>query len=193
MTEYCAMPSKSSRQPAVLCSDRDTTWRDLGSPLGGRRPRRCPAIGSPSPRSCCVLGDPIDAEEQQRPCHRPRRRDGDEAPRTPSSPTRGKSRLGVGLSRTRLGGGKGERGAYPSAHFQPVFRTGCAASWYQSNPTPRLTSHTRDARAEGRVPVKVISETLGHESPAFTLKQYAYVIPGMQAEAAALIARLLSR
>jgi integrase len=30
------------------------------------------------------------------------------------------------------------------------------------------------------VPVKVISERLGHESPAFTLKQYAHVIPGMQ-------------
>ena len=34
------------------------------------------------------------------------------------------------------------------------------------------------------VPVKVISERLGHETPAFTLKQYAHVIPGMQAEAA---------
>lgn len=39
------------------------------------------------------------------------------------------------------------------------------------------------------VPVKVISERLGHESPAFTLKQYAHVLPGMQAEAAALVAR----
>ena len=38
------------------------------------------------------------------------------------------------------------------------------------------------------VPVKVISERLGHESPAFTLKQYAHVLPGMQAEAAVLIA-----
>lgn len=38
------------------------------------------------------------------------------------------------------------------------------------------------------VPVKVISERLGHESPAFTLKQYAHVVPGMQAEAAAVIA-----
>lgn len=41
------------------------------------------------------------------------------------------------------------------------------------------------------VPVKVISERLGHESPAFTLKQYAHVIPGMQAEAAAQIASLV--
>jgi integrase len=41
------------------------------------------------------------------------------------------------------------------------------------------------------VPVKVISERLGHESPAFTLKQYAHVIPGTQAEAAAQVANLV--
>jgi len=41
------------------------------------------------------------------------------------------------------------------------------------------------------VPVKVISERLGHEDPAFTLKQYAHVIPGMQAEAASIVANLV--
>lgn len=41
------------------------------------------------------------------------------------------------------------------------------------------------------VPVKVISERLGHESPAFTLKQYAHVLPGMQAEAAAQFAAMI--
>ena len=41
------------------------------------------------------------------------------------------------------------------------------------------------------VPVKVISERLGHETPAFTLKQYAHVIPGMQAEAASAVSRLV--
>jgi integrase len=41
------------------------------------------------------------------------------------------------------------------------------------------------------VPVKVVSERLGHESPAFTLKQYAHVVPGMQAEAAVLIAAVV--
>lgn len=42
------------------------------------------------------------------------------------------------------------------------------------------------------VPVKVISERLGHESPAFTLKQYAHVVPGMRAEAAELIAAVVA-
>jgi integrase len=41
------------------------------------------------------------------------------------------------------------------------------------------------------VPVKVVSERLGHETPAFTLKQYAHVIPGMQAEAAKQIATVV--
>jgi integrase len=54
--------------------------------------------------------------------------------------------------------------------------------------------HTHATIALGAgVPVKVISERLGHENPAFTLKQYAHVMPGMQAEAAALIAALVTR
>jgi len=41
------------------------------------------------------------------------------------------------------------------------------------------------------VPVKVVSERLGHESPAFTLKEYAHVLPGMQAEAARAVAAMV--
>jgi integrase len=48
-------------------------------------------------------------------------------------------------------------------------------------------THTSIALKAG-VPVKVITERLGHESPAFTLKQYAHVIPGMQADAARTVA-----
>lgn len=42
------------------------------------------------------------------------------------------------------------------------------------------------------VPVKVVSERLGHASPGFTLNVYQHVLPGMQAEAAATFSRLLS-
>ncbi len=53
--------------------------------------------------------------------------------------------------------------------------------------------HTHASLAlKAGVSVKVISERLGHESPAFTLTQYAHVIPGMQAEAAARIAALVA-
>jgi integrase len=42
------------------------------------------------------------------------------------------------------------------------------------------------------VPVKVVSERLGHASPGFTLNVYQHVVPGMQAEAAVAFSRLLS-
>ena len=52
--------------------------------------------------------------------------------------------------------------------------------------------HTHATLAmQAGVPIKVISERLGHESPAFTMKQYAHVLPTMQSEAAMLIASVV--
>lgn len=52
--------------------------------------------------------------------------------------------------------------------------------------------HTHATLAmQAGVPIKVISERLGHESPSFTMKQYAHVLPTMQAEAASLIANVV--
>ena len=42
------------------------------------------------------------------------------------------------------------------------------------------------------VPVKVVSERLGHANVAFTMSVYQHVLPGMQAAAAATFARLLT-
>ena len=42
------------------------------------------------------------------------------------------------------------------------------------------------------VPVKVVSERLGHATASFTLDVYGWVLPGMQAEAAAVFSRLMS-
>lgn len=41
------------------------------------------------------------------------------------------------------------------------------------------------------VPIKVVSERLGHSHPAFTMATYQHVLPGMQADAAARFAKLL--
>lgn len=41
------------------------------------------------------------------------------------------------------------------------------------------------------VPVKVVSERLGHANPAFTMTVYQHVIPGMQEEAASLFSDLV--
>ena len=42
------------------------------------------------------------------------------------------------------------------------------------------------------VPVKVVSERLGHGNPAFTIDTYQHVLPGMQAEAARIFEKLIS-
>ncbi len=45
---------------------------------------------------------------------------------------------------------------------------------------------------EAGVNPKIVSERLGHHSVAFTLDTYAHVTPGMQAEAAEKLARIVA-
>jgi integrase len=42
------------------------------------------------------------------------------------------------------------------------------------------------------VPVKVVSERLGHANPAFTITVYQHIIPGMQADAATVFSDLVA-
>lgn len=63
---------------------------------------------------------------------------------------------------------------------------------------PRITLHgLRHGHAtllvKAGVPIKVVSERLGHADPGFTLRQYAHVLPSMQAEAAKQITALVDR
>jgi integrase len=54
--------------------------------------------------------------------------------------------------------------------------------------------HTHATLAlQAGVPITVVTERLGHHSPAFTLAQYAHAMPGMQALAAARVADLVHR
>ena len=60
----------------------------------------------------------------------------------------------------------------------------------RSSELPRIRLHDlRHTHAtillNAGVPVKVVSERLGHSSPAFTMTVYQHVLPGMQADAAA--------
>lgn len=61
------------------------------------------------------------------------------------------------------------------------------------SPLPRIRlhdlhhTHATIMLKEG-VPVKVVSERLGHASAAFTMTVYQHILPGMQAEAAATFA-----
>ena len=61
---------------------------------------------------------------------------------------------------------------------------------------PRIRFHdVRHTHAtlllKAAVPVKVVSERLGHASPGFTLNVYQHILPGMQAEAAKVFDQLL--
>jgi integrase len=56
-----------------------------------------------------------------------------------------------------------------------------------------MTSATLTPRCslKAGVPVKVVSERLGHVTPAFTITVYQHVLPGMQTEAARTFAAIL--
>jgi integrase len=43
------------------------------------------------------------------------------------------------------------------------------------------------------VPLKVVSERLGHSTPAFTMAVYQHVLPGMQRDAANVFARIVAQ
>ena len=69
-------------------------------------------------------------------------------------------------------------------YFSQVFERHLAKS---ELPTIRLHDlrHTHATiLLKANVPVKVVSERLGHSSPAFTMTVYQHVLPGMQADAA---------
>jgi len=58
--------------------------------------------------------------------------------------------------------------------------------------SPRLPGvPARPAPARRRIPAKVVSERLGHASIAITMDTYSHVLPGLDAEAAGTVARLI--
>lgn len=52
--------------------------------------------------------------------------------------------------------------------------------WSTSDPPARPAPHGKLLITAG-VPVKVVSERLGHATPAFTIETYQHVLPDMQA------------
>ncbi len=52
--------------------------------------------------------------------------------------------------------------------------------------------HPRHLAHQGRGPVKVVSERLGHGNPAFTIDTYQHDLPGMQVEAARIFESLIA-
>jgi len=66
-----------------------------------------------------------------------------------------------------------------------------------TTPLPRIRFHDlRHTHASlliaARVPIKVVSERLGHAHPAFTMHTYQHLLPGMSAAAADQFAALIA-
>ncbi len=78
----------------------------------------------------------------------------------------------------------------------PLHRPGLRADRRSSGgPQGRLhdVRHTHGTLLiKAGVPVKVVSERLGHGNPAFTIDTYQHVLPGMQAEAACILESLIA-
>lgn len=76
---------------------------------------------------------------------------------------------------------------------RPVHPDYFSQSWDRlvaASPLPRIRVHDlchthASILLKAGVPLKVVSERLGHSSPAFTMTVYQHVLPGMQADAAA--------
>jgi integrase len=79
----------------------------------------------------------------------------------------------------------------------PDFFSQCFDRLLTKSPLPRIRLHDlRHTHAtillKAGVPVKVVSERLGHANAAFTITVYQHVMPGMQADAATLFSDLIA-
>ena len=135
-------------------------------------------------RGSRVRGHRLDAEESQRSRDRPRRRDGGTASCAQTAAAGRTAEMGPeygdrDLVATHANGSPIHRHSFSQTFTQLVSRAGIRPIRLHD------LRHTHATLAlKAGVPVKVVSERLDHESPAFTLKQYARVIPGVQAAAA---------
>ncbi|MEX1272192.1 MAG: tyrosine-type recombinase/integrase [Acidimicrobiia bacterium] len=80
---------------------------------------------------------------------------------------------------------------HPHSISQTFERIGARAA------VPRIRLHDirhthRTLLIKAGVPVKVVSERLGHGNPAFTIDTYQHVLPGCQAEAARVFEQLIA-
>jgi integrase len=98
-----------------------------------------------------------------------------------------------------FGGDDPERGLVVGDDGQPINPQSISQGFDRAvakTELPKLSLHgLRHTHAtlllKAGVPLKVVSERLGHSTPAFTMATYQHVLPGMQAEAAATFADLL--
>lgn len=83
----------------------------------------------------------------------------------------------------------GKVGSLPRQQHTPSIRLECQGVTCELLPkAPRRGT----LLIKAGIPVKVVSERLGHSNPAFTIDTYQHILPGMQAEAARLFESLVA-
>jgi len=87
--------------------------------------------------------------------------------------------------------------SHDGSPVNPDFFSQCFDRLLAKAPLPRIRLHDlRHTHAtillKKNVPVKVVSERLGHANAAFTITVYQHVMPGMQADAATLFSDLIA-
>lgn len=106
-----------------------------------------------------------------------------------------------GVQAVELGGVDRDRVVFTRLNGQPVHPHVLSQTFTRvltAAGLPRIRLHDlRHTHAtlllQAGVPIKVVSERLGHSSPAFTMTTYQHVLPGMQRDAADTFARLVAR
>lgn len=88
---------------------------------------------------------------------------------------------------------RGERGAHPARYITRTFDRLVAQHGLTRIRFHDLRHTHATLLLKAGVPVKVVSERLGHVSPGFTLNAYQHVLLGMQAEAAQIFDGRLDR
>jgi hypothetical protein len=168
------------------------TQGGCGSSLGGHRPRRRPGLAAATSCGRQVRGRRVGAENGQGPpLARPR-------PSHDRGPTSAPHEAACGTACGWLALA-GLRSVFTWPDGRPLHPERFS-KWFEQHtraaglPKIRLHdvrhSYATAALAAG-VPAKVVSERLGHATIAITMDPYSHVLPGLDAEAAGTVARLI--
>ena len=179
--------SRPSPVPGVLArrQHRHASQRTPRPPLDRHRPRQAHGVDQPRPCRRWLRTPRFTRQDrQQQTQHRPRSSNR-QCPRRVAA---------LDPARTRCD----RRSHRPGVHHRrqpasapaldlPNVRTDQPQRRATCDPVPRPATHPRHPPHQEGVPVKVVSERLGHATTAFTIETYQHVLPGMQAERRQLV------
>jgi hypothetical protein len=174
------------RALATRVHDRAAPQRAGGTAPHRPRPRPRPTHLRGHPRRGGRPGGGLRRQVRRQPPHaRARPGDGRRATRVPAPLGRPEARVRAHRTAPVL---PPRRAADPPRHDHRVVHPAELGGRATADPAARRPTQLRKAALRAGVPVKVVSERLGHASVSFTQDIYMHVIPGMDEHAAQLAA-----